>query len=38
MGNELTAMRFGEGPAPPAWTKDIATLIKSLAPKHLVGL
>ncbi|EJD39083.1 glycoside hydrolase [Auricularia subglabra TFB-10046 SS5] len=35
-GNELSAMRFGDGPAPPNWTRDIARLIKRLAPKHLV--
>ncbi|KAF8588241.1 glycoside hydrolase family 5 protein [Ramaria rubella] len=35
-GNELSAERFGDGPAPPAWTKEIATFIKNLAPKHLV--
>ncbi|KAH7101975.1 glycoside hydrolase superfamily [Auriculariales sp. MPI-PUGE-AT-0066] len=35
-GNELAATRFRDGPAPPAWTKDIAQLLKKLAPKHLV--
>lgn len=35
-GNELSGARFGDGPAPPAWTKEIAQLIKSLAPNHLV--
>ncbi|TDL25766.1 glycoside hydrolase [Rickenella mellea] len=36
-GNELSAMRFGDGPAPTAWTKEIAALVKSLAPNHLFG-
>jgi len=34
-GNELSGARFGDGPAPAAWTKEIGELIKSLAPKHL---
>ena len=36
-GNELAAIRFADGPAPPAWTEEIAALIKSLAPFHLVS-
>ncbi|KZT56048.1 glycoside hydrolase family 5 protein [Calocera cornea HHB12733] len=35
-GNELAAVLFNDGPAPPAWTAEIAGLIKSIAPKHLV--
>jgi len=34
-GNELSAERFGDGPAPAAWTKEIGELVKSLAPNHL---
>ncbi|KAI0030945.1 glycoside hydrolase [Vararia minispora EC-137] len=34
-GNELSAARFGDGPAPAAWTKEIGQLIKGLAPKQL---
>ncbi|KZS94212.1 glycoside hydrolase [Sistotremastrum niveocremeum HHB9708] len=34
-GNELAAVLFGDGPAPPAWTKEIGELVKSLAPNHL---
>jgi len=34
-GNELSAARFGDGPAPAAWTKEIGELVKSLAPNHL---
>lgn len=36
-GNELAAVRFGDGPAPAAWTKEIGDLVKSLAPKHLLS-
>ncbi|KZV94211.1 glycoside hydrolase [Exidia glandulosa HHB12029] len=35
-GNELSAARFGEGPPPASWTREIAQHIKSLAPKQLV--
>ncbi|KZO90277.1 glycoside hydrolase family 5 protein [Calocera viscosa TUFC12733] len=35
-GNELCAVLYNDGPAPPAWTSEIAGLIKSLAPNHLV--
>ncbi|KZO91447.1 glycoside hydrolase family 5 protein [Calocera viscosa TUFC12733] len=35
-GNELSAVLYTDGPAPPAWTSDIARLIKSLAQNHLV--
>ncbi|KZT56049.1 glycoside hydrolase family 5 protein [Calocera cornea HHB12733] len=35
-GNELAAVRYTDGPAPPEWTSEIAGLIKSLAPNHLV--
>ena len=28
-------MRFGDGPAPAAWTKEIGQLVKNLAPNHL---
>ncbi|KLO17386.1 glycoside hydrolase [Schizopora paradoxa] len=34
-GNELSGARFGDGPAPAAWTKEIGELIKSFAPKQL---
>ncbi|TFY81777.1 hypothetical protein EWM64_g2234 [Hericium alpestre] len=34
-GNELAAVLFGDGPAPPAWTKEIGQLVKSLAPRQL---
>ncbi|KAG8734814.1 hypothetical protein FRC10_011398 [Ceratobasidium sp. 414] len=34
-GNELSAARFGDGPAPAKWTKEIGQLIKKLAPEHL---
>ncbi|KAF8601599.1 glycoside hydrolase [Ceratobasidium sp. AG-I] len=37
-GNELSAVRFGDGPAPAKWTKEIAQLVKKLAPKHLVSI
>lgn len=35
-GNELSAARFGEGPPPAAWTREIARHVKALAPRHLV--
>lgn len=35
-GNELSAARFGEGPPPASWTREIARHIKSLAPRQLV--
>ncbi|EJD39084.1 glycoside hydrolase, partial [Auricularia subglabra TFB-10046 SS5] len=35
-GNELSAVRFRDGPAPAEWTRDIARLIKRLAPKHII--
>ncbi|KZO91451.1 glycoside hydrolase family 5 protein [Calocera viscosa TUFC12733] len=35
-GNELSVVLYTDGPAPPAWTSEIAGLIKSLAPNHLV--
>ncbi|KAI0310840.1 glycoside hydrolase [Amylostereum chailletii] len=34
-GNELSGARFGDGPAPAAWTHEIGTLVKSLAPNQL---
>lgn len=34
-GNELSGARFGDGPAPANWTKEMGDLIKSLAPNHL---
>jgi len=34
-GNELSGARFGDGPAPATWTKEIGELVKSLAPKQL---
>ncbi|VDB95985.1 unnamed protein product [Peniophora sp. CBMAI 1063] len=34
-GNELAAIRFGDGPAPPAWTKEIGEHVKSIAPDQL---
>lgn len=36
VGNELGAYKLSEGAPPLAWTKNIATYIKSLAPNHLV--
>lgn len=35
-GNELSAVRFGDGPAPAKWTREIGQLVKGLAPKHLL--
>lgn len=37
-GNELSGARFGDGPAPPSWTKEIGELVKNLAPKQLFGI
>ena len=34
-GNELSAVLWNDGPAPPAWTSEIGHVIKSLAPNHL---
>ncbi|KAJ7289339.1 glycoside hydrolase [Mycena rebaudengoi] len=34
-GNELSHGRFGDGPAPPEWTKDIAQHVKKLSPHVL---
>lgn len=34
-GNELSLIRFGDGAAPPSWTKEIGELVKSLAPRQL---
>ncbi|KAA1472200.1 glycoside hydrolase [Dentipellis sp. KUC8613] len=34
-GNELAAVRFGDGPAPASWTKEIGQLVKRLAPRQL---
>lgn len=34
-GNELSGARFGDGPAPADWTKEIGDIVKSLAPNHL---
>ncbi|KZO90583.1 glycoside hydrolase family 5 protein [Calocera viscosa TUFC12733] len=34
-GNELSAVIYNDGPAPPEWTAEICGLIKSLAPNHL---
>jgi mannan endo-1,4-beta-mannosidase len=34
-GNELSAVVYDDGPAPPSWTAEICGLVKSLAPNHL---
>ena len=36
-GNELGGYMLGGGAPPAAWTKDIASYIKKLAPNHLVA-
>lgn len=36
-GNELGAYMLSAGAPPADWTSEIATYIKSLAPKHLVA-